>query len=135
MAPEVLRCPLKAAPEDNKDQPALHYTTAADIWAVGCLVYEVLTGAPPFTMMAPDRAQVAANVQSMVVSVLGSSPLVRRCRQEGQQSSRLLYDAEHRQPGSRQTPRQMCPADTTSHDAPGTDDGQSCMYSCSLPEV
>lgn len=69
MAPEVLRCPLKAAPEDNKDQPALHYTTAADIWALGCLAYEVLTGAPPF--MAPDRAQVAANVQSMVVSGLG----------------------------------------------------------------
>lgn len=44
MAPEVLRCPLKRHPGDNKDRPELHYATAVDAWAVGVLAYELLTG-------------------------------------------------------------------------------------------
>lgn len=44
MAPEVLRCPLKRHPGDNKDRSDLHYATAVDAWAVGVLAYELLTG-------------------------------------------------------------------------------------------
>lgn len=44
MAPEVLRCPLKRLPGDNKERIDLHYATAVDAWAVGVLAYELLTG-------------------------------------------------------------------------------------------
>jgi serine/threonine protein kinase len=44
MAPEVLRCPLKRHPGNNKDRADLHYATAVDAWAVGVLAYELLTG-------------------------------------------------------------------------------------------
>ncbi|GIL86192.1 hypothetical protein Vretimale_13760 [Volvox reticuliferus] len=48
MAPEVERCPIKMLPEDNKLDPSLSYTTAADVWAVGCLAYLLLLGFPPY---------------------------------------------------------------------------------------
>lgn len=44
MSPEVLRCPLKRQPGDNKDRADLHYATAVDAWAVGVLAFELLTG-------------------------------------------------------------------------------------------
>lgn len=44
MAPEVLRCPLKRNPGDNKSREDLHYATAVDAWAVGVLAFELLTG-------------------------------------------------------------------------------------------
>lgn len=44
MAPEVLRCPLKRHPADNKERADLHYTGTVDAWAVGVLAYELLTG-------------------------------------------------------------------------------------------
>ncbi|GFR49846.1 hypothetical protein Agub_g11946 [Astrephomene gubernaculifera] len=47
MAPEVERCPLKSCPEDNKDNLSLAYSTAADVWSVGVLAYELLVGFPP----------------------------------------------------------------------------------------
>lgn len=48
MAPEVLNCPFKNKPQENKDQQSLHYTLTVDTWAVGVLTYELLVGFPPF---------------------------------------------------------------------------------------
>ncbi|PSC70705.1 aurora other [Micractinium conductrix] len=48
MSPEVLACPEKSRPEENKERLELGYTDAVDVWAVGVLAYELLVGKPPF---------------------------------------------------------------------------------------
>ena len=45
-APEIHLCPFKN--ESKGRQPDTTYSTAVDIWAMGVLAYEVLTGKPPF---------------------------------------------------------------------------------------
>ena len=51
MAPEVLRCPDKQMPGDNKERGELEYTTAVDAWALGVLAFELIVGRPPFGMV------------------------------------------------------------------------------------
>ncbi|KXZ50269.1 hypothetical protein GPECTOR_17g908 [Gonium pectorale] len=70
MAPEVERCPLKSAPADNKDDLSLAYSTAADVWSVGVLAYEMLVGFPPVLTAAtkggagaPDSGRSGATPQ------------------------------------------------------------------------
>ncbi|GMH33195.1 hypothetical protein BSKO_01029 [Bryopsis sp. KO-2023] len=48
MAPEVLVCPDKKHPDENKDNLSLAYSKQVDIWAVGVLAYEMIVGYPPF---------------------------------------------------------------------------------------
>lgn len=47
-APEVLLSPEKRSPEEYKDRSDMAYTTAVDVWAIGVLACELLTGSAPF---------------------------------------------------------------------------------------
>lgn len=62
MPPEVLRCPLKRQPGDNKDRADLHYSSAVDAWAVGVLAYELLTGRAPFSAAGASDAAIEAAI-------------------------------------------------------------------------
>ncbi|KAK9834350.1 hypothetical protein WJX84_004182, partial [Apatococcus fuscideae] len=48
MAPEVLVCPEKSRPDENKDKQLLGYTALVDAWAMGILAFELIVGRPPF---------------------------------------------------------------------------------------
>jgi serine/threonine protein kinase len=48
MCPEILRCPYKQKPTDNKDNYNIGYGTAVDVWAVGVLAFELIHGRSPF---------------------------------------------------------------------------------------
>ncbi|KAG2447305.1 hypothetical protein HYH02_007635 [Chlamydomonas schloesseri] len=76
MAPEVERCPLKAEPQENKDKPQLAYSTAVDIWAVGCMAYELMVGFPPAIARQHDaQAAAASNVGGFVASHMTAAAL------------------------------------------------------------
>ena len=45
---QVLMCPEKSHPAENKDKALLAYTAGVDAWAAGILAYELLVGHPPF---------------------------------------------------------------------------------------
>ena len=48
MAPEVLRCPIKNAPAENKHRTDLAYSQSADFWSLAVLAFETVNGRPPF---------------------------------------------------------------------------------------
>ncbi|GAX83095.1 hypothetical protein CEUSTIGMA_g10521.t1 [Chlamydomonas eustigma] len=60
MAPEVLRCPDKHLPNENKERSDLAYTEAVDAWAMGVLAYELIVGRSPFGMA--DREGTACAI-------------------------------------------------------------------------
>lgn len=45
---QVLLCPDKSRPQENKDKVLLGYTALVDAWAMGILAYELVVGRPPF---------------------------------------------------------------------------------------
>jgi len=59
MAPEVLICPDKRLPEDNKDNSLMQYGSEVDAWGVGVLAYEIMVGRPPFGMALRDNTMEA----------------------------------------------------------------------------
>jgi hypothetical protein len=54
---QVLNCPYKNKPEENKEKAHLHYTSTVDSWAVGVLAYELLVGCPPFYEQSRDKIE------------------------------------------------------------------------------
>lgn len=63
MSPEVLVCPDKRLPEENKELSHLTYTNKVDAWACGVLAYELLVGCPPFGMSTRDGSVKAIMCQ------------------------------------------------------------------------
>lgn len=55
MAPEVLSCPDRSDPQLYKDRDDLAYGTSADVWALGALAHELLTGASPFARLTQEQ--------------------------------------------------------------------------------
>ncbi|GFH26984.1 protein kinase domain-containing protein [Haematococcus lacustris] len=55
LAPEILDCPVKQNPNDNKENPNIGYTNKVDCWSVGVLAYELLAGQPPFAAPSPQE--------------------------------------------------------------------------------
>lgn len=45
---QVLLCPEKSRPQENKEKVLLGYTAMVDAWAMGILAYELIVGRPPF---------------------------------------------------------------------------------------
>eukprot|EP00873_Tetraselmis_striata_P006220 jgi/Tetstr1/426484/TSEL_016785.t1 len=58
MSPEVTKCPLKSAPSDNKHDGSIVYGFGSDIWAVGVLAFELVTGLPPFSAESSTETKV-----------------------------------------------------------------------------
>ncbi|KAG1664281.1 hypothetical protein FOA52_009784 [Chlamydomonas sp. UWO 241] len=49
LAPEILDCPIKEHPMENKLNPEVGYTNKVDCWSLGVLAYELLVGEAPFS--------------------------------------------------------------------------------------
>ena len=45
---QVLLCPEKSHPQENKERALLAYGAGVDAWAAGVLAYELAIGHPPF---------------------------------------------------------------------------------------
>ena len=71
---EVMRCPDKREPSENKDQPQLAYSARVDAWACGVLAYELLVGCPPFGMSTREGS---------IKAILGTEPKIPSWVPEG----------------------------------------------------
>ncbi|KAG1680441.1 hypothetical protein FOA52_015534 [Chlamydomonas sp. UWO 241] len=93
MAPEVLRCPYKSRPDENKDRRELQYGAGADAWAVGVLCFELLSGFPPFydPCRQATEAQILGSGMPRLSSrlSLGARDFITRALRRGHPDARL----------------------------------------------
>ena len=74
MSPEVLLCPEKSRPEENKERMELGYGEAVDVWAVGILAYELLVGRPPFERESREETYACISKQDPALPGWMSEP-------------------------------------------------------------
>jgi serine/threonine protein kinase len=59
MAPEVVACPCKVAPRDNKSREDLWYGVKVDTWSCGVMAYELMTCRSLFNAPTPTSTMFA----------------------------------------------------------------------------
>ncbi len=125
MAPEVLRCPAKERPEDNKAIRRLQYTNSVDAWAVGVFAYELVVGFPPFASnCATDSMERIMSGPSAVVFPRRMSEAARG----------FIGDALQMHPGDRPTVREMLLQPWVAQHSVSTVKSQSGAH-CGAPAV
>jgi hypothetical protein len=88
---EILKCPYKSKPEENKEKTHLHYDKTVDSWAVGVMTYELLTGCPPF--YDQSRTNTEARIKA------GAPPAFPATLSEGARG--FIVDALCKEPAQR----------------------------------
>lgn len=96
MFTEVMRCPDKREPAENKDQPQLAYGARVDAWACGVLAYELLVGCPPFGMSTREGS---------IKAILSSAPKIPAWLPAGGAS--FIQAALTKKPSNRPTVRKL----------------------------
>jgi serine/threonine protein kinase len=86
MAPEVIMCSDKLLPQDNKDNVNMQYGSGVDIWGVGVLTYELLTGVSPFgdrdnAISVGNILRAAPNLGSWIPSIMppAAADFIAKC--------------------------------------------------------
>lgn len=68
ISPEVLRCPQKQLPEENKEKILLGYGSGVDVWAVGILAAELITGTTPFASTTKQETERCITYEDVLFS-------------------------------------------------------------------
>ena len=72
MAPEVLRCPIKDDPLENKQRTDIAYSQSVDVWSLAVLAFEMVNGRPPFPR--PKEGSGVDTIPSQHILSLTSRP-------------------------------------------------------------
>ena len=71
-APEVLCCPVKDEPRENKQRKDLAYSELVDIWSLSVLAFEMVNGCAPFPQ--PEISFFSAKIHPSHIASLTSHP-------------------------------------------------------------